>query len=358
MTDSIKKTSKLPVSRLVGKWLRPLLRFKISTFLIVISLLACYFAMKFYREPVGVANLGQLRPLDSIAVDIWAIEWSPDRRWLGLVGWETPVEVRETTTLLHLKTIGKGKRIIHFAFSSDPSIVAYAENGTKVEILNTLRGNSIEIETGVPQPEMEFSPDNQFLVTGGYAKSAALWRVSDGALVREYQSDPSPSGLAVEFSPDGTLLAVGNRNDVTKIFETLTGKLLHTLPKDSTHGLAFDPTGQRLAIAYVDGTVAIWNMIDGKLLASLATGAKEIYRVDWSPTGELLAAAGLESDIILWNGKDYSELKRLDAPEWVIGLKFSPDGKQLVAAGGSQSSKADRKVTVYGVGHVLTRILK
>src|SRR5262249_30555742 len=74
--------------------------------------------------PRNVASLAPVARLDKN--DIWRIAWSPKQDRMGIVGWEAPVEVRDAVSLALLETIGDGKKIIHFAFSPDEAVVAYA----------------------------------------------------------------------------------------------------------------------------------------------------------------------------------------------------------------------------------------
>ncbi len=59
--------------------------------------------------------------------------------------------------------------------------------------------------------------------------------------------------------------------------------------------------------------------------------------------------AGLGGEITLWCPRDLTALKELEAPEWVIRVRFSPDGARLLSAGGGAHPPADRKVTVWGL---------
>lgn len=317
--------------------------------LVAMTLLSAWLAYKFYREPITPANLNEIEALTTIDEDVWEVEWSPDRTWLALVSWEKPVEIREARTLLPLKTVGKDKKIIHFAFSPNPNVVAYSENGTTVEIVNSEAEQSILLQTGAKQPRIAFSPDGSLVATGGYENSAKLWRTTSGELIHTLDMGSVRGGLTVLFSPDGKTLAVGNRNSSTRLFDVETGALVQELNKRSSHGLAFHPTGETLAIGYVDGSLALWDVSTGAMKHEAYPGAEEIYRVDWSPNGELLASSGLNAEITIWNGNDLTPLHALESPEWVIGLKFSPDGSRLITAGGGRQPGSPREVRIWGV---------
>src|SRR5262249_11945889 len=162
------------------------------------------------------------------------------------------------------------------------------------------------------------------------------WRVEDGRLTRTFDAGPTVGGLTPAFSPDGRLLAIGNRNSTTGIFDVATGDLRFSLPKKWSHELRFSPDGRTLAVVHVAGSVALWKVADGSQIAERGTQAEELYTVDWSPDGSLLATAGLKGAITIWDPRDLSVLRELSAPEWVIQVKFTPDGLNLHWAGGSR----------------------
>jgi WD40 repeat protein len=65
---------------------------------------------------------------------------------------------------------------------------------------------------------------------------------------------------AVAFSPDGTLLAVGNSAGEVRLYDAANGALLATLTghTDSVTGAAFAPDGRALLTSSIDGTVRVW----------------------------------------------------------------------------------------------------
>lgn len=322
--------------------------------LIAMTLLAIWLGTVVNRPPIAPENIDQLTVVDSLARDIWEMSWSHSGDRVALLGWGQPAEIREAKTLFHFKTLAADKKPIHFAFSPDRNVVAYCENGTAVEIVDLASGGINVIETGDDQPEIEFSPDGKILATGGYGIHAKLWDVASGHLIRTLFAGP-PGGLLAVFSPDGKIVAVGNRNSSARLFDAATGQLLHVLTQGMTHGMRFDPSGKRLAVAYVDGSIAVWDVASGRRLHRKPSGAKEMYEVDWSPDGRLLVSAGREGDIVIWDPGDLTVLRRLPAPEWVIGVRFTPDGTRLLTAGGTMSPPGNREVQIWGIPTPWTR---
>ncbi|MDB5352002.1 MAG: translocation protein TolB [Planctomycetota bacterium] len=327
---------------------RPMFQFSLRTWLVLVTVVAGVVGWQSRRAVLTPKNIASLTEVATLDEDVWQIAWSPERDRLALLGWEKSAEIRDVLSLRKIDSIGK--KLVYFAFSPDKDIVAYCQNGTTAEILDRRTGRSITLDAKNSQPQMTFSPDGTLLATGGYGTKARLWRVSDGEFLRELDTGPSQGGLAPVFSPDGKTLAVGNRNSTTILFDVATGRAMHILEKPESYGLQFSPDGRTLAVAYADGRIGLWNAADGLLLHMRRTLAEDLYRVEWSPDGQILASAGLKGKITLWNPADLTILREIDGPEWVIGLVFSPDGRNLITAGGPENSAAGkRSLKVWGI---------
>jgi WD40 repeat protein len=142
---------------------------------------------------------------------------------------------------------------------------------------------------------------------------------------------------------------VGNRNSSARLFDVATRQPLHNLPSKQSQGLQFDPSGQRLAITHVDGSLSVWDVSTGKSLGLARGTAEELYSVDWSPDGTIIATSGRQAPVTLWRAADLNVLKEIECPDWVICVRFSPDGTRLIYAGGSSTPNGDRFVEVLAV---------
>jgi WD40 repeat protein len=244
---------------------------------------------------------------------------------------------------------------VDFVFSPDGRYSAWNERrGTVYTVRDNASGNTHEIEVGPTAGFAAFSPDSKLLAIGnsvwdpmveGAGYSEAYLFDETGKRVRTL-ARTGAGALTPVFSSDGKLLAVGNRNHETQIFEVASSKLLHTLDRKMTQEIAFSPDNKLLACGYVDGMVELWDVQTGQPHRAAISGAQEIYSVSWSPKGDLLATSGLRGKITLWD-RDLARIQELEAPPWVIQIRFTTDGARLLTA--SATDRPDRKVTVWTV---------
>lgn len=225
-----------------------------------------------------------------------------------------------------------GKNAAYFALAPNGNGFAFNEGKGQV-VIDHGDGKRVEI-TAQNRPSVAYSPDGSLLAIGEYANRIDLWRVADGARVNQLAIAGTRGGLTPVFSPNGKLLVVGNRNDKTHIFDVDSGKILHVLARKQTQQPVFSPDGKLLAIAYVDAKIGIWNVTTGKLAKLLDSDAAEVFTLAWSADGRFLASAGLNGPIVIWSGKHLARLQALDGgSERTFRLGFRADGKVLAATG-------------------------
>jgi RNA polymerase sigma factor (sigma-70 family) len=310
--------------------------------------------------PISATNAAEVRSITEHDKRAYKITRGPGKNELTILDWDNGVEVVDDVTFRAIRTYAKDKKPIDFAMSPGGKFQTWTERGKKTyTVFEAATGKSFDIEIGDFPGSAVFSPDGKFVAIGNTVwdltvprgAGSSEMRLYDvtGKLIRTFEKT-GPGGLTPVFSPDGKTLAVGNRNHETILFEVATGKLLHTLEKKMTQEIAFSPDGKTLAAGYVEGEVGLWDVATGKKLRSAATGGAEVYSVDWSPKGDVLVTAGREGKIVLWEPQQLTKLKELDAPIWVIQVRFTADGTRLLSSSSSDlMAKGDRKVTVWGL---------
>jgi WD40 repeat protein len=207
-----------------------------------------------------------------------------------------------------------------------------------------------------------FSPDGTMLATATETAkpNIHLWRLSDGALLRDIEG-PGDLAYAVAFSPDGTMLAtagtattstVCNNNtqastltDQTsevKLWDVATGNILRGVPASTgnyAYTVRFSHDGNRLVTAGGSGAIEIWNAsnrsaigTDASLLGIINV-TTTYYDVQFSPDDSRIVGAGMGVGGV-WNTADASPVFSLPGfGEDMNDAAYSPDGTEIAATG-------------------------
>lgn len=241
-----------------------------------------------------------------------------------------------------------------YRFSRDFSLISWRE-GKQIFIRNEATGDTMHFEAGENPGAAVFSPNNKVVVvgdaiiTGSEGQGSAWLRIFDVTNGKELRKINITKGgygaLKPVFSPDGTVLAVSNRNYETKLFDTESWDLLHILPKRMTQEISFNSDGTVLAAAYVDGSLALWDVATGKQKKMINSGCAELFSVDWNATDDLLVTCGptgtrsgpnheritLPGKVALWNAKTLEPVRELMTVQWSGSVRFTSDGTRLLA---------------------------
>ena len=139
---------------------------------------------------------------------------------------------------------------------------------------------------------------------------------------------------AVAFSPDGSTLASGSRDNTIRLWNLRTGKHITTFTLASEiRYLAFSPDGSTLASSSWDQTIRLWNPHTGELKTTLPDQAGWVHPVAFSPDGGTLLIGG--DRISVWD----TDIEQYKAPLVtgigdVVSLVFNWNGTMIASGGG------------------------
>ena len=112
----------------------------------------------------------------------------------------------------------------------------------------------------------------------------------------------SESAGAFAFSPDGSRFAAVTEKNRVSLRDSKTGQQILALPPSHAliTALEISPDGDQIAVGDSDGLVSIWRADTGAFLHSLKVGSS-INSFAFSPDGTLLAVASNDPSATLWN---------------------------------------------------------
>ncbi len=154
---------------------------------------------------------------------------------------------------------------------------------------------------------LDFSPDGGLLATGGGEPSRTgevkIWQVDKGLLGNALPSLHSDTVFALRFSPDGTKLASASADKFLKVTSIPDGKLLRSFEGHTHHVMAVDwkSDGKQLVTGGADNVLKVWDFDSGEQIRTLQAAGKQITSVRWiAGKPEVIGASG-DSQVRVWN---------------------------------------------------------
>ncbi len=222
---------------------------------------------------------------------------------------------------------------------------------------------------------LTFTPDGQYLVTGGKGGRLQAWRADSGEQAslpipaqntRCHAFAPLAAGLlatsdggnsvvlweaagrrkltledagvgevwGLTFAPDGQRLAVCGSLGTVKVWTWKGAQPRATVYRGHTRSVwcvAFSPDGRRLVTGGGDETVRLWDVATTREIFTLPGHGGTIAGVTFSPDGQRVASCGVDGMVRLWDARTGYELLALNSQGYVTGVVFSPDGRELAS---------------------------
>ncbi|KAH0541390.1 hypothetical protein FGG08_004154 [Glutinoglossum americanum] len=191
--------------------------------------------------------------------------------------------------------------------------------------LQTLEGHSHYVAA------VEFSPNGHLLASSSGDGTVRLWDLTTGASRGILEGHFGP----ITFSPDGRILASASHPKVVRLWDPMTGASRGILEGHSgaVRALAFSPNSQILASSSDEETVRLWDPMTGASRGILKGHSGWVRAVVFSPDGQLLASASYDGTVRLWDPMTGASRGILDGHSGTVrALAFSPNSQILASS--------------------------
>ncbi len=237
-----------------------------------------------------------------------------------------------------------GSYVYPVAYSPDGQWIASGGWDNKVRLWDALTGESIgTLRHQGNIRALAFSPDSSWLVSGCYVgESLHIWNVATTRLQSKFRGPGRVVVQAVAVSPDGAHIAAADADGSAGIMEAATGAEVDSFRMalfGDKKSLTYSPDGRLLAGTGEDDTEVLIRDTQTLHRSVRLTGHTGlVHSVSFSGDGRLLASASTDRTVRVWDVAAAICIAVLRGhTDKVYAAEFHPDGQRLASAGRDRS---------------------
>ncbi len=280
-------------------------------------------------------NWEEERVISGLTENVKQLSITPDGAYLAAVMSDNSIQVwnlNEGQVLDSISGSSFGNWIRFSEFRSDNRVLVTADYEGEIKYWGVDQQKVTKQFSTTYRGMLAVSP-SRYEIAAAYNDQIAIWSAINAKLIRLLNNTIDEYTWEIDFSPNETLLAAGDKNKI-HIWDTKSGEEVLTIRGylGTVLSVDFSPDNLTLASGSLDESVKLWDVNTGYLIRTVGSKLSGVRDVSFSPGGELLAAATEYRNVIVWDTLGFQEVFKLGGfYDWVTCLSFSPDGKLLAA---------------------------
>jgi hypothetical protein len=239
--------------------------------------------------------------------DVFALRFSKDGQTLlagGGIGAESgKVVLFDTKTWARASTVGdEMDAVLSADLSSDRALVVLGGPSRIVKVVANPKGQIVHTFRKPTDwvTATSFSPDGLLIAAGDRFGGLFLWETHSGKEFLKLKGHPKAVS-AIAWNDAGKKLVTGSEDGGIQVVDLNSGRVTDRWEAHPGGVLWVEahPSG-RLASSGRDGQIEIWEP-DGKLAGNLGPASDQITRFGWTADGGSLVSGDLSGEVRIWN---------------------------------------------------------
>ena len=258
---------------------------------------------------------------------VTSVAFSPDSKTLATVNYGRSILLWDMKTREHKATLGGSVRYI--AFSPDGKTLA-GSNGGGITFWDVETEQQSQRIASRAHSRIVYSPDGKSIVSSDADNKLRLWDTETGKNIHTLTMNATVD-KSMAFSPDGRLIAGGSPKFTIRLWDPITGKHVNTLSGHTypVHALVFTPDGKTLISGSGDNTIRIWDLRTGVEKTSLIGHKSAVDSLAISPDGLTIASASYDGTIRFWDLQTEKHKSTIRQARYSRHATLSTDGSLL-----------------------------
>jgi hypothetical protein len=193
---------------------------------------------------------------------------------------------------------------------------------------------------------LSWNNDDSKILSGSDDNTVKIWDGITGELLHTLEGHTRPVN-SVSWNRNCSKIVSGSYDGTVRIWDGVTCELLMTLKDDQDHtidAVSWNNESSRIGSTSVDGTIIIWDAITSELLRKLSSHTDHVQCIGWNHDDSKLLSGACDNTIKIWSVVTGELLKTLNGhSDRVTSVSWNHDSTMIVSGSGSR----DRTIRIW-----------